>query len=344
VYGELYKRLENKYSDRRIFAVARKAVTAVYRKIVIEDLLARLLYPEVYERYSTGGSSALVDDPTDARMPLEFSHAAARFGHFMVRDQYAINGDLRASDTGLRSILQQTSSVRPWAMPLEAKWLIEWKRLFGPPGSPGLLYSRRLGPELARVLVQNDLFRNSLGGSGALPYIDFRRGSESNLKSVAAIVAHDRLPNWVRNASPLLRNGGIDAWPLVNWLEVPFPGVPAAPQEYIDCLKADIPLLLFVVLEAAETTFPSGDTQAKQIEKGECLGPIGSFIVSEFIFGEYWRTHSLIEDDSATKEALDKLFSKGVPGSMPTLIEEIARRLIRHARPNGSVRGEEWLF
>jgi hypothetical protein len=108
VYGELYKRLENKYSDRRIFAVARKVVTAVYRKIVIEDLLARLLYPEVYERYSTGGSSALVDDPTDARMPLEFSHAAARFGHFMVRDQYAINVDLRASDTGLRSILQHT--------------------------------------------------------------------------------------------------------------------------------------------------------------------------------------------------------------------------------------------
>jgi len=327
VYSELNNLYQNKYTDRFIFSIARKAVTFIYRKVVIEDFLKRVLYPEVYEEYKNRGREALVDDPNDSRMPLEFSHAAARFGHFMVRDHYEINSVLRDSDTGLRSMLTQTSASRPWAMPLDGRWLIEWKRLFGPPGTAGLLYSRRLGPELARVLVQPDLLRDQLGGVGSLPYVDFVRGSESNLRSLSGIVNHPRFPGYVREASPLLlRDNEVDTQPIIEWLETPILGMPQLPREYVNLITQDVPLLLFVMFEAAKTVYPRGNVKPKDILEGECLGPMGSFIIAEFIFGEYWRTHELIENDAATQEAVGKIFGQQVPGSMPTLIDEIARR------------------
>src|SRR5206468_3283506 len=98
--------------------------TKVYRTIVFDDLLPRLLHPAVYERYCAGGEAALLDHG-DGRMPLEFSHAAARFGHCMVRDSYAINPGLGPGDRLVKSVLRHTSAGRAFDMPLAARWLID---------------------------------------------------------------------------------------------------------------------------------------------------------------------------------------------------------------------------
>jgi hypothetical protein len=50
------------------------------------------------------------------------------------------------------------------------------------------------------------------------------------------------------------------------------------------------------------------------------------FIVADFLFGEYWRTHPFIEGDAETEAALGRLFVSGPPASTPALIDEIARR------------------
>jgi hypothetical protein len=155
--------------------------------------------------------------------------------------------------------------------------------------------------------------------------MDFVRGSEANLRSLASIVNDKRLPKYVVEASPLLRDGSIDTQPLLDWLQTSFTGAPGAPQEYMDSLTSDTPLLLFIMFEAAATVYPR-NAELKEIQEGQCLGAIGSFIIAEFLFGEYWRTHDLIENDPAAKAALDQLFGPQVPASMPALIEEIARR------------------
>src|SRR5260370_708448 len=92
VYGRL-REMDWHASDTRIFSVARKIVTRIYREIVLEDLLEKLLLPPVYNKYKSEGENAITDKG-DARMPLEVSHAAARLGHFMVLSQYKINDDL----------------------------------------------------------------------------------------------------------------------------------------------------------------------------------------------------------------------------------------------------------
>jgi hypothetical protein len=84
----------------------------------------------------------------------------------------------------------------------------------------------------------------------------------------------------------------------------------------------EMPLLLFIMLEAAETTYPGDDPNTK----GQCLGAIGSFILAEFFFREFWRTYDFIEGDETVESELKHLFKGGPPATMPALIEEIANR------------------
>jgi len=281
VYGELRKKKPND-SDAQVFVLARKIVARVYRAIVFKDLLKKLLHPDIYEKYVNEGEKALLDID-DARMPLEFSHAAARFGHFMVRNQYNINDKLQGEKTSVEAILRQTSASRPFDMPVTPEWLIDWRTLFDEGNS---LKSRRLGPEMALPLVTNDLEADfgefddptrQQGDIGGLAYRDLVRGAESKLRSVDSIVQHEHLPDYVRQLSPLTRNGGIDSTAVVRWLEA---GLSDKEKDLykadMSCLADDIPLLLFILIEAAETRNSEQD-----IKNGECLGAIGSVIIAE---------------------------------------------------------------
>lgn len=316
VYGKLSE-IGKPASDDQTFALARKVVARVYRNIVFKDLLKRVLLPPIYDWYNDNGQDALYDTG-DSRMPLEFSHAAARFGHFMVRDQYQLNDQLAGEDRAVKSILRQTSAGRPWAMPLTDKWLIDWATLFDK-DRPAPLRARRFGPAIAPVLVSNDFFRDEEdptwkpGKMGGLAYRDLIRGAESNLRSVRSIV--QKLPVWVRELSPLVRDGEVNSSAIVAWLR----STPDEP-DYIDCLAKDPPLLLFVLLEAAKTAWPD-----KKVNYGECLGAVGSFIVAEFLFGEYRRTHPLIEADQVSAEAAAAIFGEAPLDTMPKLIAEVSR-------------------
>jgi len=310
-------------SDAQTFGLARKVVARAYRNVVFNDLLQKVLLPPIYECYTTRGQEAFYDKG-DARMPLEFSHAAARFGHFMVRDHYQVNEQLIGEDQAVKSMLRQTSAGRPWAMPLTDQWLIDWTTLFDK-DRPAPLRARRLGPAIAPVLVSNDFFRDEEdptwkpGEMGGLAYRDLVRGAESNLRSVSSLL--EKLPDWVLRLSPLVHQGKVDSSAIVAWLRRDLRGQPT-PEEaaYIDCLAKDPPLLLFILLEAAKSHLPG-----ERINEGECLGAVGSFIVAEFLFKEYRRTHAMIEDDTDTADASAKIFNGTPPDTMPKLIAEVSR-------------------
>jgi hypothetical protein len=83
------------WSAAQIFTEARKQVTAVYQNLILQDYLPRIVGKQTMDsvlRASPRGTSAqLKYYTTCAQMPVEFSVAAYRFGHSMVRGLYRVN-------------------------------------------------------------------------------------------------------------------------------------------------------------------------------------------------------------------------------------------------------------
>jgi hypothetical protein len=79
----------------QIFTEARKQVTAVYQNLILQDYLPRIIGKQTMNsvlRSTPRGTSAQLKYYTNcAQMPVEFSVAAYRFGHSMVRGLYRVN-------------------------------------------------------------------------------------------------------------------------------------------------------------------------------------------------------------------------------------------------------------
>lgn len=314
----------------RLFKDARRLVTLVYRKVVFRDLLSRLLHPIIYEKYESGELSPFVRDPDDSRIPLEFSHAAYRVGHAMVRDSYDLNSGTTA---GLSKLLRLTSSADAGKFPLKSDWLINWSLFFSLSEDSTPNFSRRLAPSVASKFVGGPSFgmfeiANGAAAAGnGLMLRDLMRGATAGIQSVASLLR--AIPEDLRNQSPLVKDGKIAEGPIRAWLDSAqshplfIPGPESASFE--DCISRDPPLMLFILLEAAETTFTSRENDQEDIDQGQCLGIIGSTIVAEFLFLERYRTRHLIEEDNITKKHAEKIFGTDVPCTMPDLLRFIAQ-------------------
>lgn len=79
----------------QVFTEARKQVTAVYQNLILQDYLPRIVGKQTMNsvlRSTPRGTSAQLKFYTNcAQMPVEFSVAAYRFGHSMVRGLYRVN-------------------------------------------------------------------------------------------------------------------------------------------------------------------------------------------------------------------------------------------------------------
>jgi len=75
------------------FKKAKYFVTAIFQKIIFEDLLPRLTHKAVYQHFRRGGEPFIDIADSETELPLEMTHASLRFGHSMVRDTYVLNGD-----------------------------------------------------------------------------------------------------------------------------------------------------------------------------------------------------------------------------------------------------------
>jgi hypothetical protein len=287
---------------------ARSVSRAVYRSIVENDLLRQVLNEQVYARYAIA-KEPLLDDHGEGRLPLEFSHAAFRFGHAMVRPHYAFSHLTLKEPFGLEDTLRQNSSFRPEEMPLKAIWIAQWSLFFALQGRRPVNLSRRLGPEMSAVLVDDAKFETiSLARRDLLRGASGMRSVDSLIRELAARGV--ALPEFLQ--SPTRRQDAVRAWlarPFVN--QPHLKDIPLSDHDR-DVIAADPPLLLFVLLEAAVT------------EQGQRLGFLGSVIVAESLFA------ALRNDSPSTgpdvRELLDLVHAGEVPDSMEKLIHFLEQR------------------
>jgi hypothetical protein len=305
------------------FLCARDGLTAIYHNVIRKDLMRRLLHPAIHAAYS-GAAPDFIERPEELgtrstaadgewQIPLEFSHGAFRFGHAMVRHEYVIN-DLSTHD--LVNTLEKTSANDPVNMPLDSTWIVRWSRFFEIAGShPN--YSRRIGPFLSDGLGHDKIFpaidhTNRVG----LLYRDLLGSALAGMWSVDALIAEigRRRPHFIE-MSRLLADRRFRVSQISEWLasERFYGGLSAGD---IETLANEPPLPLFIWFEAMRQ--PGAE--------GLHLGPLGSIIVAEVIFGALGRAAPpAASGANSLTNALAAISAEHFPTNVFADVPEIAR-------------------
>lgn len=298
----------------RRFLCARDGLTTVYHNIIRKDLMRRVLHPEIYAAYSAESPPFMdqaAETEGDWEIPFEFSHGAFRFGHAMVRPEYRIN-DLSTHD--LSNTLEKTSTNDPVNMPLDETWMVQWSRFFEIRGSrPN--FSRRIGPYLSDALGHDQIFASfDETERVGLLYRDLLGASLAGLWSVDALIAEIavRKPHLVK-PSRLLSDRTYRKSQLRDWLAAA-PAYGALNSEDIDTLSDDPPLPFFILFEAMQAP-----------QRGFHLGPLGSIIVAEIVFGALARARrSLGYEEDALADQLARSSRKYYAADIFLEIPDIA--------------------
>ncbi len=281
------------------FTWARAATTMVYRRMLRDDLLPRLLHPEVFARYAAmtdeaGLLNREVPVPESAgaaasgargfarpkvSVPLEFSHGAMRFAHAMIRPGYRINGP---ADLPILGALRASSARKPARMPLDQSWIIAWSFFFDDvvPGQAPVNLSQRIRPVYNPALSDTEMFPGPCP-RGGLPMHDLASAASAPLWSVGALYraieakAGDR--NWPEPfGTPQLTDDADRARSLAAWMAAQDSSNSAYrifADGDIQALAADPPLPFYILFEA------------EAVHGGERLGPLGSILIAEVLFG-----------------------------------------------------------
>jgi hypothetical protein len=237
-----------------LFAEARRVVMWHYQWVVVHDFLPRIVGEELAgEALSDSGETNLrfFDPRNDPFIPVEFSGAAYRFGHSMVRAAY----DLKETVTDVplfsaaadadRDIFGHLNGFRP----LPSAWTVDWRRFARIDGS-NPQFSREIDTHLARPLLK---LPGALDAANtALPVLNLRRGKALQLPSGQAVAQ-------AIGATPV-GDLGLDRFDLSD--------------SHRAALEAETPLWYYVLIEAERSP-----------RNGERLGPVGGRIVAEVLVG-----------------------------------------------------------
>ncbi|HVV10029.1 heme peroxidase family protein [Amycolatopsis sp.] len=254
-----------------LFERARAEVVRHYQWMLREDFLPRIVNPVVVSDVFTNGRKYFDPDVHEgpATMPIEFSVAAYRIGHSMVRDSYSWNrifepGGITPATlfllftfTGTAGILTATNNLADLDNPnagsnlrLPTNWIVDWRRLhdFRPTGrpdlfGPGLNPARRIDTLLANGL--GDLPAGTFGGTEqGLALDDVQRNlAYRNLKRANMVeLATGQQMAQLLGATPLTRDELITGSGGAS--------LAGLDQALVEELVADTPLWFYVLREA----------------------------------------------------------------------------------------------
>jgi hypothetical protein len=175
--------------DRRIFEQARTLVTWSYQWLLWNDFLVQIVDPQSWHPVRTlpaGAQSGAYD------VPVEFSLAAFRFGHSLVRDLYPLNKHQPLA------LLQDLINPREGsAKHLRDNDLVEWSRFFrGLKRKGGVTFARAINAQIVDPLhnlppeiVQLFTAGPHLPKMTSLPARTLLRGARAHLASGQQVAA-----------------------------------------------------------------------------------------------------------------------------------------------------------
>jgi hypothetical protein len=284
-----FLRAHNRLVNRLVtFGQARRHLRRYYQYIVLHDFLKRIADPRMVEQ--TIERNRVYDaEEEQPFMPLEFSVAAYRFGHSMVRSEYDFNlnfnlsgepGTFPASLQLLFSFSALSGQLGDFDT-LPENWIVEWHNFLdgGGPFNKARLIDTRLVEPLFEL---RDLEGNVIGESDP----------DENAKNGARLAVRNllrgyllRLPTGQAIANTLRqRLAGVREIPVLTAEQLE---EGAASGEQVEALRDGgflerTPLWYYVLAEAAV------------LADGQRLGPVGSTIVAEVLVGLVRRSENSI--------------------------------------------------
>lgn len=252
---------------------ARLYLTSVYRTVVVNDYMRRILAPEIWAYFFDGedfrgrGVSTL---STFSALPLEFTFGASRFAHAMVRQFYVVNDTSVEQPANLRKMLS-FSSLRPKGdIPVPENWIVDWSRFVSADSPSKAQNARRISPFLSKELTNASLSTELNGIPRPVAFMDCWRCYDLGLPSGQDVAAA---------LGAVLSDSGIAVPILQGDIMLPTAAcadryvynagrLRTALQRYPDFLS-ETPLSYYIIQEASVL----GDD-------GAHLGPVGSYVVA----------------------------------------------------------------
>jgi hypothetical protein len=153
---------ERPYDDQQAFERTRDLVRWHYQWLVVHDYLKTIALPGVVDKVLLTTPQHFTPPDGETYMPLEFSVAAYRFGHSMVRNGYDFNRNFGKPGTVLpfapfNLIFAFTGAARPKPFAGKTKvlpfnWVIEWDRMVHKGDSDATHFARKIDTRLAPAL------------------------------------------------------------------------------------------------------------------------------------------------------------------------------------------------
>lgn len=280
---------------------ARTQLRRRYQWAVIHDFLPTICDKSIVDDILKNGNKAWkVDSPEEALMPLEFSGAAYRFGHSMIRGVYEYNDTFHAGGllgpatlsllftfTALQGELtpaQGGGDVSQGPETLPRNWIIDWARFFDAEVNPARRIDTQLTPELAFLRdFQGVPFETMMA---RLATRNLLRGYLLGLPTGQAVARH-------LGEAPLARDVIVSAMPPDQLKLLDSAG-----------LVDRTPLWFYILAEAGD---PAG-------ANGHHLGAVGSRIVAETLITICrFSADSVLQDPPSDSELSTGEFSlKGI--------------------------------
>lgn len=269
------------------FEETQKVVRQHYQWIVINDFLKQICDNSVIDDILINGNKFYKPSETDFFIPLEFTVAAYRFGHSMVRSDYNFNlnfkegGVLQNTKSTLDQLFQFTGLSGDFAgfSSLPENWIIEWENF--------LPFNKGINEKARKINTHLTHFLMKLPEGGTQPVMqslakrNLLRGYLLNLPIGQAIASEVLNTTDVLNPEQILNN--------------------ANPEEREVLIANNFhnrtPLWYYILAEASIQ------------QDGEKLGILGSRIVGETIVGLVRESADSILKENGWKPTLSQPFN-----------------------------------
>jgi len=258
-----------------VFEQARRLSTWWYQQFaisVVEALIDKDIFEKIRERFA----SRRAGEKGCFRIPIEFSAAAFRFGHSMVRDSYDYN-EAHGSTTQratLQDLLERTGMGGGVQPTLPGDWVIDLSRFLKSGASNPSNNAKKIGPRVAAGLHHLN--------PHTIKVFNVPCPADETASDTVSENPETMLP--VRSLWRGARMGLPSGQDVAKALSIPpLSSDEVAAGDHKDVLTdplyefhKDTPLWYYILKEA------------ELLGKGKHLGPVGSWIVGETIFGALW--------------------------------------------------------